>query len=153
LRDSEIIAAQIAALGNGARTAGEFERGALAALRWLLEGGPRPITGEVGGRPTAARTIVQELAAAEALIYDPKSDPRFDQPDFARGVEHALMWAQFATCSAPAPPIPHQRGRGTTQPRSASVAAVAATDPRSSVGHTARDDDAPSENTEDGPGE
>ena len=53
---------------------GEFERGALAALQWLLEGGPGPLTGEVGARPTATRAIVQELAAAEALIYGASSE-------------------------------------------------------------------------------
>jgi hypothetical protein len=69
---------------------GEFERGASAALRWLPEGGPGPVTEEVGdGRPTAARAIVQELAAAEALIYGPRSK----RASYARGVEHALMWA------------------------------------------------------------
>ena len=41
LRDREVIAAQVAALrGDAAGPAGEFECGALAALCWLLEGGP-----------------------------------------------------------------------------------------------------------------
>ena len=99
LRDREVIAAQVVALrGGAAGPAGEFERGALAALSWLLEGGPGPATGEVAGRPNSARTIVRELAAAEALIYGATTD----RSDFARGVEHALMWAQFVTCSTPA---------------------------------------------------
>jgi hypothetical protein len=45
-----------------------------------------------------ARVIVRELAAAEAVIYGPTTD----RIAFARGVEHALMWAQFVTCSTPA---------------------------------------------------
>ena len=99
LRDREVIAAQVVALrGGAAGPAGEFERGALAALSWLLEGGPGPVTGEVAGRPGTARAIVRELAAAEALIYGATTD----RSDFARGVEHALMWAQFVTCSTPA---------------------------------------------------
>lgn len=80
---------------------GEFERGALAALQWLQEGGPGPVTDEVGGRPTAARVIVHELAAAEALIYGASSE----RTGYAQGVEHALMWAQYATA---APPVPLQ---------------------------------------------
>jgi hypothetical protein len=99
LRDREVIAAQVVALrGDAAGPAGEFESGALAALCWLLEGGPGPVTGEDGGRPRVARAIVQELAAAEAVIYGVTTD----RTDFARGVEHALMWAQFVTCSTPA---------------------------------------------------
>jgi hypothetical protein len=99
LRDREVIAAQVVALGGGAAgPAGEFERGALTALSWLLEGGPGPVTGEAVGGPSAARAIVRELAAAEALIYGATTD----RSDFARGVEHALMWAQFVTCATPA---------------------------------------------------
>lgn len=102
LRDREVIAAQVVALrGDAAEPAGEFECGALAALCWLLEGGPGPVTGEVGGRAgatRATRAIVRELAAAEAVIYGAATD----RIDFAHGVEHALMWAQFVTCSTPA---------------------------------------------------
>ena len=106
LRDPEAIAAQGAALrGGAAGPAGEFERGALAALCWLLEDGPGPVTGELGGRPGTARAIVQELAAAEAVIYGTTTD----RTDFARGVEHALMWARFVTCSGPAGTSPAGR--------------------------------------------
>jgi len=99
LRDRQVILAQVAALRECvARSAGEFENGALAALRWLLNGGPGPVTGETGRPPSMARTIVRELAAAEAVIYGTTTQ----RTDFARGVEHALMWAQFVTCSTPA---------------------------------------------------
>ena len=103
LRSREVLAAQVSALrGEAAGPVGEFECGALAALCWLLHGGPGPVTGkvtdEVAGRPSTARAIVRELAAAEALIYGATTD----RSDFARGVEHALMWAQFVTCSTPA---------------------------------------------------
>jgi hypothetical protein len=98
LRERDVIDAQITAL-SAVDPMGEFERGASAALRWLLEGGPGPVTGKVGERPTAASAIVHELAAAEAIIYGPRSE----RSDHARGAEHALMWAQFVTCSTPAP--------------------------------------------------
>jgi hypothetical protein len=75
LRDREIIAAQVAALrDDAAGPAREFERGALAALCWLLEGGSGPITDKLCGRPGTPRAIVQELAAAEALIYGATTD-------------------------------------------------------------------------------
>jgi hypothetical protein len=99
LRSREVIAAQVSALrGQAAGPVGEFEGGASAALCWLLDGGPGPVTGELAGRPGTARAIVRELAAAEALIYGAATD----RSDFARGVEHALMWVQFVTCSTPA---------------------------------------------------
>ena len=99
LRDREVIAAQVMALrGDAAEPAGEFECGALAAFCWLLEGGPGPVTGEVGTRAGTTRAIVRELAAAESVIYGATTD----RTEFAHGVEHALMWAQFVTCSAPA---------------------------------------------------
>ena len=99
LRDRQVILGQVAALRECvAKSADEFENGALAALRWLLDGGPGPITGESGRPPAVARTIVRELAAAEAVIYGTTTQ----RTDFARGVEHALMWAQFVTCSTPA---------------------------------------------------
>jgi hypothetical protein len=71
-------------------------------LRWLLAGGPGPVTGDGDRCSTEARTIVRELAAAEAVIYGPRSA----RVDYARGVEHALMWAQFATCCTPAGDAP-----------------------------------------------
>jgi hypothetical protein len=110
LRSREVLTAQVSALrGEAAGPVGEFECGASAALCWLLDGGPGPVTGKVtmrtrqlsygvAGRPSTARAIVRELAAAEALIYGATTD----RSDFARGVEHALMWAQFVTCSTPA---------------------------------------------------
>jgi hypothetical protein len=111
-REREAIFAQVVALsGASEHPIDEFERGAVAALYWLLEGGPGPITGELSEPPTT-RTLVHELAAAEALIYGPPSD----RADYAYGVEHALMWAQFATCSTPAAQIAAQRGRGPAQP-------------------------------------
>ena len=105
LRDPAVIAAQVAALHEcSATSAGEFESGALAALCWLLRGGPGPVTGAADGCPRAARAIVQELAAAEAVIYGPTTD----RTDFARGVEHALMWAQYVTSTAPGAPTSQQ---------------------------------------------
>ena len=82
----------------------EFRRGARAALRWLLAGGPAPLTEAVTEQPPPATAVVRELAAAEEMIYQRRSSRR----DYARGVEHALMWAQYATATppSPAPPSP-----------------------------------------------
>lgn len=131
LRDGKELAAQLAALsrhvtmstappGDGARRGGganargederdrgrppgtDFHRGAIGALRWLLEGGPGPLTGGMEGRPVSARAIVSELAAAEAIIYGGRSRRR----EYGQGVEHALMWAELATA---APPLPTRR--------------------------------------------
>jgi hypothetical protein len=110
LREREALAAQMAALrALGDFDQRDFHRGALDALRWLTEGGPGPLTGTVGGLPVTVHGVVRELAAAEELIYGRPSNSR----DYACGLEHALMWAQFATA---APPLPARR-EGTA-PRS-----------------------------------
>lgn len=107
LRDADVIAAQVAALDEAAAgPTGEFERGASAALRWLLEGGPGPVSGEIARHPAAHRVVVQELSAAEAAIYGTGTE----RANYARGVEHALMWAQFVTCATPADNIPSPPG-------------------------------------------
>jgi hypothetical protein len=81
----------------------EFDRGAGAALSWLLTGGIAPLTGVDCAQSTPpAAAGVHELAAAEDLIYQRRSPRR----EFARGVQHALMWAQYATA---APPVPAPR--------------------------------------------
>jgi len=50
LRDRQVILGQVAALRECvAKSAGEFEKGALAALRWSLDGGLGPDS-ENGGR-------------------------------------------------------------------------------------------------------
>jgi hypothetical protein len=107
LRERDVIDAEVAALRE------VDPMGGSSGARWrrcngCWKAGPGPVTGEVGGRPTAARVIVHELAAAEALIYGARSE----RAGYAQGVEHALMWAQFATCSTPAPEVRPQRGRG-----------------------------------------
>jgi hypothetical protein len=104
LREQGALAAQMAALrAQGESDRRDFHRGALDALRWLTEGGPGPLTGTVGGPPVTAHAVVRELAAAEELIYGRPSKCR----DYACGLEHALMWAQFATA---APPLPARHG-------------------------------------------
>lgn len=111
LRDRRLLDAQIAALHSqvdtaeavaaGGRNGGssEFARGALDALEWLTCSGPAPLTGALAGRPVALEMIVAELATAEDLLYGRPSPRR----DYARGVQHALMWAQFATAAPPTP--------------------------------------------------
>ena len=105
LRDRASLAAQAAILdGFADKAEGEFQRGAAAALRWLLDDGPGPVTGQLHGDPTAPRSIVRELAAAEAEIYGPRPDSQA----YARGIEHALMWAQYVTSTAPGTPTLQQ---------------------------------------------
>jgi hypothetical protein len=100
LREHEVLAAALSALcADRNATGSTFCLGAMAALRWLTEGGPGPLTGALIGKPVTLRAIVGELGAAEAVIYENPSA----QWRYAAGVEHALMWAQFATSTPPAP--------------------------------------------------
>ena len=68
-------------------------------FEWLAQGGPGPLTTDVAQQPVTVRAVVHELAAAEAVIYGRRQSRR----EYARGVEHALMWAQYATAAPPAP--------------------------------------------------
>lgn len=115
LRDRRVLEAQLAALGPGETW--DFRCGAVHALRWLTAGGPGPLTGVLEGPPVAVQAIVAELAAAEDLIYSAsRTRGSSTCQDYARGVEHALMWAQFATAAPPVggagpvrDPEPHPR--------------------------------------------
>lgn len=109
LRERPVLAAQIAALrrqledrGAAGKGSSEFPRGARDVLLWVTDGGPGPLTGTWAVAPVAWELIVAELAAAEDIIYGQPSGHR----DYARGVEHALMWAQRATEAPPLPPPP-----------------------------------------------
>jgi len=95
LRQREVLDAQLAVCR---RLDSNVGRGAVAALRWLTDGGPGPLTGGWAAH-VGFTDIVAELAAAEALIYGPPSAGR----EYARGVEHALLWAEGATAAPPAP--------------------------------------------------
>ena len=100
LREPEVLAGQMAALcAESKRTASQFALGALDALQRLTHGGPGPLTTDVVQQPVTVRAVVHELAAAEAVIYGRRQSRR----EYARGVEHALMWAQYATAAPPAP--------------------------------------------------
>jgi hypothetical protein len=96
LRQREILHAQLAACQC---VDSSYARGAVAALSWLTTGGPAPLTGALSAALDFGG-IVRELAAAEAIIYGPTCTGR----DYARGVEHALLWAEFATAAPPVPP-------------------------------------------------
>ena len=87
--------------GVAAREVGEFRRSARQALRWLLVGGSGPSLAEADLRmgPVPARAVVAELGRAEKVIYG-RSSRRLDVAR-ARGVQHALMWAQYATATPP----------------------------------------------------
>lgn len=69
LRDVGVISAESAALRIAAESGSPFHEGARDALRWLLVGGPGPLTGAISDLPISFRAVVAELAAAEALIY------------------------------------------------------------------------------------
>ncbi len=97
LREPHVLAMQMNALSSVAHPVSGFDRGARDALRWLITGGPGPLTGLVPGLPVTARAIVRELAYAEALIWGNARGRR----QYAMGLEQALMWAEFVT---PAPP-------------------------------------------------
>jgi hypothetical protein len=84
----------------------EFRRSARQALRWLLVGGSGPLLAgplladvDVGAGAVPARAVVAELGRAEKVIYG-WSSRRLDVAR-ARGVQHALMWAQYATATPP----------------------------------------------------
>lgn len=103
LRDRQVLDAQIAELraqldATADGVSSEFARGALEALGWLTRSGPAPLTGALGVLPVALEMIVAELATAEVLVHGRPSRRR----DYARGVQHALMWAQYATATSPA---------------------------------------------------
>jgi hypothetical protein len=95
LRQREILDAQLA---QCRRVDNSFTCGAAAALHWLTEGGVGPLSGALATSITFP-AIVHELAAAEAIIYGPPSTGR----EYARGVEHALLWAESATSGPPVP--------------------------------------------------
>jgi hypothetical protein len=97
LRDVGVISAESAALHIAAEKGSSFHEGARDALRWLLVGGPGPLTGAISDLPISFRAVVAELATAEALIYGEPSA----RSDYAMGLEHALMWAERATKAAP----------------------------------------------------
>jgi hypothetical protein len=107
LREHSVLTAQMAALraGDDGDTR-DFRRGALDGLRWLTAGGPGPFSGVLAGLPVSVQAIIRELAGAEAIIYGRPSACR----DYACGVEHALMWAQFATAAPPVPANHHRVG-------------------------------------------
>ena len=95
LRQRGILTAQLASCQL---VDSSFSRGTVAALRWLTAGGPGPLTGAAAA-PIDFSGIVHELAAAEAIIYGPPSTGR----EYVCGVEHALLWAEFATSEPPRP--------------------------------------------------
>jgi hypothetical protein len=69
LRDPAVISAESDTLRTAAKSGSAFHQGARDALRWLLVGGPGPLTGGMTGLPIPLRAVVAELSAAEAVIY------------------------------------------------------------------------------------
>ena len=95
----------------GARREASFDRGAYDSLKWLVEGGPGPLTGELVGLPLPAAVIVHELAAAEAVL---STSPGRRCHRYAAGVLEALMWAEMATSAPPRAALP---GSAVKEPR------------------------------------
>jgi hypothetical protein len=110
LRDTDVLAAQLAiSSAECGRNGPRFCFGVRDALRWLLWGGPAPLTGTPSDAPVPSAAIVHELGAAEAAIH-----PRGTSlGKYAEGVEHALMWARQVT---PAPPEPAATSAGLKDP-------------------------------------
>jgi hypothetical protein len=80
--------------GGGPPGVRAWSRGRLSRL---LAGGAGPLTWAMTGQPPPGAAVVQELAAAKDLIYQRRSPRR----EFARGLHHALIWAQYATAAPP----------------------------------------------------
>ena len=97
--DQQITALQRPRPADG--SAREFVQGALAALRWLLAEGPAPLTRTLTAQPPPPASVAAELAAADKLIYHWRPARR----EYGRGVQQALMWAQYATAMPPAPTL------------------------------------------------
>jgi hypothetical protein len=117
LRQRDILTGQLASC-QGCDSS--FSRGAAAALCWLTGCGPGPLTGAAAA-PIGFRAIVHELAAAEAIIYGSPATGR----EYARGVEHALLWAEFATSAPPTSSRTAARPAATTDRRDPGVSATA----------------------------
>jgi hypothetical protein len=102
IRDRLVLEMQIAELTRaiahaGSKDLADFHRGAAEALRWVTVGGPGPLTGCLDGPVVSVQAVARELAVAEDLIYGRPSRRR----SYGMGVEHALMWAQYALASPP----------------------------------------------------
>src|SRR3954452_10609834 len=119
VREPEVLAEVMSALcAESKRTGSRFSLGALDALQWLTQGGAAPLTGQVTEKPVSVRPVARELAIAEGQTYGRNRD----QSQYAQGVLHALMWAQYATAAPPA----HSRSGapGTRSPRTAATTPV-----------------------------
>ncbi|MBC3192253.1 hypothetical protein H7X46_14400 [Pseudonocardia sp. C8] len=104
LRDRRELVAQLDALHrwDGAGPTAEFYRGAAAALSWLADGRPAPLSGSSRTGPVTAPAVAAELADADDLIRAGRPRRRH----FLIGVEHALMWAGHDTAVPPLPDAP-----------------------------------------------
>ena len=119
--------------GGGHGTAGKgtssFFVGALDSLRWLTEGGPGPLTRRFTEKPVMVHAVAWEVAVADGKIYG--KNPV--DAEYARGVLHALMWAQYATSAPPVRLRPRVESRQPGQHREPRPAPV---DSRRSVAGT-----------------
>jgi hypothetical protein len=118
LRQRDILTAQLASCQ---RVDSSFGRGAAAGLRWLIAGGPGPLTGATGG-PVDFGGIVRELAAAEAIIYGPPSTGRGSTP---------AAWGT-PCCGPSVPRLAHPSRSRTAAGPAATIAAPSASADRRS---------------------
>jgi hypothetical protein len=70
----------------GAIGLSDFDRGVHDALTWHLGGGPGPVSGAMAGLPVPAPAVMEELAAAEAVLTKSRGG-------YAAGIVHALTSA------------------------------------------------------------
>lgn len=103
VRPRTALAAELEALSARAEGGSRFREGARDALRWLMAGGPGPLTDCPTEPPLTVRAVVAELAAAERRLYGEQAADR----DYAAGVEQAVMWAVSATPATPSTAPPH----------------------------------------------
>jgi hypothetical protein len=94
VREPEVLAEAMAALcAESKRTGSRFSLGALDALADRRR--TSPLTGQMAEKPVPVRPVARELAVAEGQTYGRNRQ----QSQYAQGVLHALMWAQYATAA------------------------------------------------------
>jgi hypothetical protein len=110
-RRADLEAEYAAAVAERAAVAHQAQRreraqAVIDALTWVLGHGPAaPLSGTtVAGQVTNIHTG-REIALALDILYGPHLVEQARRRPYAAGVEHALLWASYAT---PVPPITYK---------------------------------------------